>query len=142
MGLDWLVLKCESCELAFGKSRHAKDLHCPHCNHSQSKVISRHLNANQASRAVSASNVPPEIQEQLSDWLTDQHESFQSPENESVDGNSILYSASDKDGIVTLESLQKTLLQMNLPLDAELFAEQACAEGELLRDGTNRWKRP
>ena len=142
MALPWLVLECESCELAFGKSRNAKDLHCPHCNHSQSKVISRHLNANEASDAVSAYNVPLEIRQQLSDLLNQQTPAKPIVENTPIDGNSILSLASDDDGYVTIESLEKILGRQNISMDAELFAEQACAEGELLRDGPNRWKRP
>ena len=141
MGLDWLVLKCQSCERAFGKSRHAKDLHCPHCNHVEAKVLSRHLNANDAGDAVSASNVPTEIREQLSNLLKEQTPSKSGQQNEPIDGHNILSLASDEQGIVTLDSLKKILTSMNLPMDAESFAEQACAEGELLRDGPNRWKR-
>ena len=141
MGLDWLVLKCQSCERAFGKSRHAKDLHCPHCNHIEAKVLSRHMNANEAGDAVSASNVPAEIREQLSNRLKEQVPPKSPQHNESIDGHSILSLAADEDGIVTIESLKQVLGTVNFPMDAESFAEQACAEGELLRDGPDRWKR-
>jgi len=141
MGLDWLVLKCQSCELAFGKSRHAKDLHCPHCNHVEAKVLSRHMNANEASNAVSSSNVPSEIREQLSSRLKEQVTPKSPQQSEPIDGHSILSLAVDEDGIVTLDSLKKVLGAMNFPMNAETFAEQACAEGELLREGPNLWKR-
>ena len=42
---------------------------------------------------------------------------------------------------IIVESIKIGLSQMNLNMDAEVFAEQACAEGELLQDGPNRWKR-
>jgi hypothetical protein len=61
--------------------------------------------------------------------------------SEPLDGHSILSKAADENGIVTIESLEKVLVGMNPKLNAESFAEQACAEGELLQDGPNRWKR-
>ena len=99
------------------------------------------MNANEASNAVSASNVPPEIREQLSSRLKEQAPSKPMLQNGPIDGHGILSLAADEDGIVTLESLQNNLGKMNPPMDAESFAEQACAEGELLRDRPNRWKR-
>jgi len=99
------------------------------------------MNANEASDAVSASNVPPEIRELLSNRLKEQAPSKSRQQNEPIDGNTILSLASDEEGIVTLESLKRVLFSMNLPMDAESFAEQACAEGELLRNGPNLWKR-
>ena len=62
-------------------------------------------------------------------------------ESEPVDGYTILSRAADEDGIITLDSLMKALSSLNSPLDAEAFAEEASAEGELLRVGVNRWKR-
>ena len=137
----WLVLLCQSCERAFGKPSGSKDLRCPHCNHSESKVLSRHMNASEASNAVSVANVPPEIREQLSTWLDQQEVASPTLNQGAVDGHSILAKATDDNGIVTIESLKIALSQSNLGIDPGIFAEQACAEGELLQDGLNRWKR-
>ena len=139
MAPSWLVLMCQSCELAFGKPRRGKDLHCPHCNHSESKILSRHMDANEASDAVSVANVPPEIRHQLAAWIKKQPRD--TPGSESVDGYTILSRASDEDGLITLDSLKKALSALNSPLDAEAFAEEASAEGELLRVAPNCWKR-
>ena len=138
---SWLVLLCQSCQRAFGKPRGSKDLRCPHCNHAESKILSRHMNASEASNAVSVANVPPEIREQLSTWLDQQEEASPTSNQGPVDGDSILSKATDVNGIVTVESIKMALGQMNLNMDAEVFAERACAEGELLQDGPNRWKR-
>ena len=116
-------------------------MQCPHCNHFEAKILSRHFSANEASNAVSAANVPPEIREQLSSWLNDQKVTQQMANSEPLDGHSILSKATDENGIVTIESLEKVLEDANSKINAESFAEQACAEGELLQDGPNRWKR-
>ena len=136
---SWLVLMCQSCEQAFGKLRRATDLRCPHCNHSESKILSRHMDANEASDAVSLANVPSEIRAQLATWMQKQPRDIS--ESEPVDGYTILSRASDEDGIITLDSLKKALSSLNSPLDAEAFAEEASAEGELLRVAFNLWKR-
>jgi len=138
---SWLVLLCQSCERAFGKPRSAKNLLCPHCNHNDAKVLSRHFSANAASDAVSVANVPPEIQKQLSSWLNDQPQTPPMSASDSVDGYSVLSKAADENGIVTIDSLEKVLKESNLKISAESFAEQACAEGELLQDGPNQWQR-
>tara|TARA_B100000579_G_C22432130_1_gene665808 strand:- start:81 stop:305 length:225 start_codon:yes stop_codon:yes gene_type:complete len=57
------------------------------------------------------------------------------------DGTSILVAAENEDGIITLESLRKALLSAGYDIDAEGFAERASAEGELMRVGTDCWKR-
>ena len=99
------------------------------------------MSASEASNAVSAANVPPEIREQLSTWLDQQEVATPTTNHGPVDGDSILSKAADENGIVTVESIKIALGQLNLDMDAEVFAEQACAEGELLQDGPNRWKR-
>ena len=136
---SWLVLMCQSCELTFGKPRRGKDLHCPHCNHSESKILSRHMDAKEASDAVSVANIPPEIRQQLATWIQKQPRDISVPE--SVDGYTILSRASDEDGFITIDSLKKALSVLNSTLDAEAFAEEASAEGELLRVAPNCWKR-
>tara|TARA_Y100000994_G_scaffold77880_1_gene64323 strand:+ start:5276 stop:5500 length:225 start_codon:yes stop_codon:yes gene_type:complete len=57
------------------------------------------------------------------------------------DGSSILTSAENEDGIITLESLRKALFSAGFDIDAEGFAERASAEGELMRVGADCWKR-
>ena len=139
MAPSWLVLMCQSCEQAFGKPKRATDLRCPHCNHPESKILSRHMNASEASDAVSVANVPPEIRDQLATWIQKQPKGISEPEP--VDGHTILSRATDEDGFITLDSLKKALSSLNSPLVAEAFAEEASAEGELLNVGVNRWKR-
>ena len=136
---SWLVLMCQSCNSAFGKPRRTKDMRCPHCNHSESKILSRHMDANEASDAVSLANVPSEIRDQLATWMQKQPKMIS--ESDPVDGNTILSKATDDDGFITLESLKKALSALNSPIDAEAFAEEASAEGELIRVDSNRWKR-
>ena len=136
---SWLVLMCQSCEQAFGKPRRSTDLRCPHCNHPESNILSRHMDANEASDAVSLANVPSEIRDQLATWMHNQPRD--TSESEPVAGYTLLSRAADEDGIITLDSLVKALSSLNSPLDAEAFAEEASAEGELLRVGVNRWKR-
>ena len=97
------------------------------------------MSASEASNAVSVANVPPEIREQLSTWLDQQEEASPILNHDAVDGHSILAKATDENGIVTIESLKIALGQLNLDLDPEIFVEHACAEGELLQDGLNRW---
>ena len=138
----WLVLLCRSCERAFGRQSSSKDTTCPHCNHTDAKVLSRHHSAGEASKAVSAANTPPEIREQLSTWMDQQSNSTHSTEKSPIDGNHILSKSEDEEGYVTLESLRKVLVSSNIPIDAESFAEHACSEGQLMRAGVNRWKRP
>ena len=99
------------------------------------------MNASEASNAVSVANVPPEIRDQLSNWLGQQEMLNPAVNHGTIDGHTILAKASDEDGIVTLESLTMVLSQMNIDIDPEIFAEQASTEGELLQDGPNRWKR-
>jgi len=141
MDSPWLVLLCQSCDRAFGKPSGGKDLRCPHCNHADSKVLSRHMNASEASNAVSVANVPPEIRDQLSSWLDGQEKVTSMSDSGSIDGRSILSQAADENGLITIDSLQIILSKANLKMGAEAFAERACAEGELLQDGPNRWKR-
>ena len=114
-------------------------MRCPHCNHSESTILSRHMDANEASDAVSLANVPSEIRDQLATWMQKQPKII--PESDSVDGNTILSKATDDDGFITLESLKEALSALNSPIDAEAFAEEASAEGELIRVDSNRWKR-
>ncbi len=99
------------------------------------------MGASEASNAVSVANVPPEIREQLSTWLDQQDETSPVTNHGPLDGDSILSKAADENGIVTVDSIKIALSQMKLDMDAEIFAERACAEGELLQDGPNRWKR-
>ena len=141
MDPPWLVLLCQSCERAFGKPSGSKNLRCPHCNHGDSKVLSRHMNASEASNAVSVANVPPEIRDQLSSWLDEQEQVTSMSDSGSIDGRSILSQAADENGLITIDSLQIVLRKTNFKMGAEAFAERACAEGELLQDGHNRWKR-
>lgn len=138
---SWLVLMCQSCEQAFGKPRRGTNLRCPHCNHSESKILSRHMNANEASDAVSEANVPPEIRDQLRAWVENERQSHTTSKSEPVDGSTILSMATGEDGFITLNSLKMALSVLNLPIDSESFAEHASAEGELLRVAPNRWKR-
>ena len=138
---SWLVLMCQSCEQAFGKPRRGTDLRCPHCNHPESKILSRHMNANEASDAVSVANVPPEIRDQLRTWMQNERQSHPTSQSDPIDGPTILSMATNEDGFITLDSLKMALSVLNLPIDAESFAEQASAEGELLRVTPNRWKR-
>ena len=49
--------------------------------------------------------------------------------------------AENEDGIITVESLRKALFSAGYDIDAEGFAERASAEGELMRVGTDCWKR-
>ena len=137
----WLVLQCESCGRAFGRQSTSKSIVCPHCNHADAKILSRHLNATDASNAVSLANVPPEIRDQLSTLMNQQTQPFHSNSDNPPDGTSILVAAENKDGIITLESLRKALFSAGYDIDAEGFAEQASAEGELMRVGTDCWKR-
>ena len=97
------------------------------------------MNANEASNAVSVANVPSEIRDQLATWM--QKQPVPLTESEPLDGNTILSRATDEDGFITLESLKKALSALNSPIDAEAFAEEASAEGELLKVDMNRWKR-
>ena len=138
----WLVLACESCGRAFGRQSSSKTIACPHCNHTDAKVLSRHLNANDASKAVSLANVPPEIRDQLSTWMHKQPQLFDSSQDHPADGASILSIAEDESGLITLESLSKALISAGMNIDAEGFAERASAEGELMHVGPNCWKRP
>ena len=138
----WLVLQCESCNRTFGRQSTGKSLACPHCNHADAKVLSRHHSAGEASKAVSVANTPPEIREQLSTWMNQQSNSTHSTEKSPIDGDNILSKSEDEEGYVTLESLRKVLVSSNIQIDAESFAEHACSEGQLMRAGVNRWKRP
>ena len=97
------------------------------------------MDANEASDAVSLANVPSEIRDQLATWMQKQPKIIS--ESDSVDGNAILSKATDDDGFITLESLKEALSALNSPIDAEAFAEEASAEGELIRVDSNRWKR-
>ncbi len=137
----WLVLLCQSCNRAFGKPKSAKDRQCPHCNHNEAKILSRHMSANDASDAVSLANVPSEIRDQLATWLEKEKTNETKQEVLPTDGPNVLSLATGIDGSVTLESIQKALKSLNSSMDAEHFAEQACAEGELLQVGINCWKR-
>ena len=128
----WLVLQCESCNRTFGRQSTGKSLACPHCNHTDAKILSRHLSANEASKAVSVANVPPEIRDQLSTWMDQQPQLFDAGPETPVDGVTILADAEDESGLITLDSLQKALLSAGLNIDAEGFAGQAGAEGELM----------
>ena len=141
MDAVWLVLKCESCERAFGRQSSSKSITCPHCNHADAKILSRHLNAKEASKAVSLANVPAEIRDQLSTWMHQQPQLFDSSRDTPVDGSTILALAEDESGLITLESLDKALVFAGVNIDAEGFAERASAEGELMNIGPNCWKR-
>ena len=137
----FLVLQCESCGRAFGRKSTSKSIACPHCNHTDAKILSRHLNANDASKAVSLANVPPEIRDQLSTMIDQQPHFLQSRKEMLVDGPAILAQAEDESGLITIESLRKTLFSLGMSIDAEGFAELASAEGELMYVGPNCWKR-
>jgi hypothetical protein len=99
------------------------------------------MSANDASDAVSVANVPSEIRDQLATWLENEKSSQPKQEILPTDGQTVLTYAMDDDGIITLESLEKALKALNSSMEAEHFAEQACAEGELLQAGVNCWKR-
>ncbi len=86
-------------------------------------------------------NVPPEIRDQLSTWMEQQPQLFDAGPEVPVDGVTILADAEDESGLITLDSLQKALISAGLNFDAEGFASQACAEGELMHVGPNCWKR-
>jgi predicted nucleic acid-binding Zn-ribbon protein len=137
---SWLVHLCAACKRAFGKSRQAKDLRCPHCNRSESSIISRHHSAEEARDAVSLANVPAEIRDDLQTWQGKEKRRQAPVPVSDVDGGSVLATAADDNGELNLESVEISLLKHNSHIDAEAFIEQACAEGELLRAGENLWK--
>ena len=99
------------------------------------------MSANEASDAVALGNVPPEIREQLKDWMQKEAPPPSASSSVPVDGNTILSKATDDAGFITVESLKKALSALNSSIDAEAFAETASAEGELIRVDSNRWKR-
>lgn len=99
------------------------------------------MSANDASDAVSVANVPPEIRDQLATWLENEKTSQPKQETLPTDGPTVLTLAMDENGLITLKSLEKALKSLNSSMVAEHFAEQACAEGELLQAGVNCWKR-
>jgi len=136
----WLVLACNSCERLFGKHKTAKNLACPHCNHPESKIISRHIDSERARDAISMANVPPEIRDQLAQMI-ESKKSKQFRKSRSVDGPSVLAIATDADGIITIDSIQAALDELNSNMDAEDFAMGASAEGQLIMLAPNVWKR-
>ena len=103
----WLVLQCQLQPIFFGRQSTGKSLACPHCNHADAKILSRHLSANEASKAVSVANVPPEIRDQLSTWMEQQPQLFDAGPEVPVDGVTILAEAEDESGLITPDSLQK-----------------------------------
>ena len=136
----WLVLSCDSCARLFGKHKSAKNLACPHCNQSESKLISRHFDAQTARDAISMANVPPEIRAKLSEMISSE-KSKNLDKNRNLDGQSVLSIAADDDGVITLESIQSALVDLRSNMDAEAFAEHASAEGQIIMLGPNVWKR-
>ena len=136
----WIVFLCGSCNAAYGKSRSSKDMRCTHCNHADGVIISRHQNAEDARNAITIANTPPEIKSDLEKWIKNSESRNSSVKITNIDGDQVLKQSADEDGIVSLESIEITLLEMRAEIGADEFAEQASAAGELLRIGNNLWR--
>jgi hypothetical protein len=136
----WIVLLCGSCNAAYGKSRSSKDMRCTHCNHADGIIISRHQNAEDARKAITIANTPQEIRSDLEKWMKESESQNSSVKIANIDGDQVLNQSADEDGIVSLKSIETTLLEMRAEIGANEFAEQASAAGELLSIGNNLWR--
>ncbi len=136
----WIVLMCGYCKAAYGKSHSSKDMRCTHCNHADGVIISRHQNAEEARKAITIANTPPEIRSDLEKWMKESESRNPSVKTTNIDGHKVLAQSADQDGIVSLESIEITLLEMRAEIGPDEFIEQASAAGELLRIGNNLWR--
>ena len=138
----WVVWMCSTCGHAYGRSRKSQDARCPHCNQTDRKSMSSHEDAAEAKKAISLLNTPPEIRNQLEEWI-EKNESidFRPMKSKNVDGSSVLDMAENENGVVTLESLEIALKSLQSEISAEDFADNACAAGELMMTGNGIWQR-
>lgn len=139
---SWVVWMCSTCGHAYGRSKKSQDTRCPHCNQTDRKVMSSHEDAADAKKAISFLNTPPEIRNQLEQWIEkNEKNDFRPMKSKNVDGSSVLDMAENEEGIVTLESLEITLKSIQSEISAEDFADNACAAGELMICGNGIWQR-
>lgn len=139
---SWVVWKCSICGHAYGRSRKSKDSRCPHCNQIERAIISNHEDAAEARKAISVLNTPPEIREQLEEWIEKkENHDFRPTKSQNVDGETVLDMAESEDGIVNLKSLQEALDSLQSAISAEDFADNACTAGELMICGDGTWRR-
>ncbi|MDP6907101.1 MAG: hypothetical protein QF440_06770 [Candidatus Thalassarchaeaceae archaeon] len=141
METTWVVRLCTPCGRAYGKSSRSKDIRCLHCNHSENEIISRHNKPEDAQKAVTLHNTPPEIRDELQQWMDKSAElDFRPSRTRNVDGERVLSLAADNEGIVTLESVQMVLDQMRSKITSENFLDAANAAGELLFIEPGVWR--
>ncbi len=140
--VEWKVLLCADCDRAYGRSSRARDLSCPHCGGStEPRLLSRHLNPEDAQDAISNANIPQEIRSELTKLMSDSRKREKTSKRISVDDlPALLRAAADEAGELDIDSLRIQLAVAGSGNDAETFAEDAAIAGILLNIGAGRWR--
>lgn len=140
--VEWKVLLCADCDRAYGRSSRARDLSCPHCGGStEPRLLSRHLNPEDAQGAISNANIPQEIRSELTKKMGDSRKREKRSKRIRVDElPALLQAAADEAGELDVDSLRIQMAIAGMGDDAETFAEDASTAGILLNIGPGRWR--
>jgi hypothetical protein len=140
--VEWKVLLCADCDKAYGRSSRARDLSCPHCGGStEPRLLSRHLNPEDAQNAISHANVPQEIRLELAKKMGDSRKREKRSKRIRVDDlPALLQAAANESGELDADSLRIQMAIAGIGDDAETFAEDAAIAGVLLNIGPGRWR--
>ena len=137
-----MLIKC-SCGFSFGSTK-STDNYCTKCgSFNNQELIESFESADKLAKAISVANIPSEISAELLSKLN-KKESKKQNNLISNQGNlgllSILKKSTNKEGILTMESLEKYLLQEGLiQTSSEYLIGQAEVQGYLIRVSENTW---
>ncbi|MCH2428941.1 MAG: hypothetical protein MK168_06415 [Candidatus Thalassarchaeum sp.] len=137
----WALNRCE-CGHSFGTMGNSS-MSCSRCGSSKSRIVKNFDDAQSLSDAVSMSNMPKEIAEDIGEKLSSYNRRPQKATSSHSNASKLIRAMRDAtgdDGQLTLKSLSVVLDRMEISeTSAEKLIGQAEFEGKLLREGPDSW---
>ena len=141
---NWDVLLCSHCGQAFGRKRGKipKCIRCGSIGESGVKVLDSAENLEDLQEKIAMSNVPEGLVSELSEIITKRRAKVESKDELNSPRNALnaIREASDHENIMSLQDLQKCLIQFRINAKVEQIIEWAEIEGVLLRMSNGSWK--
>ncbi len=141
---NWDVLLCSHCGQAFGRKRGKipKCIRCGSIGESGVKVLDSAENLEVLQEKIAMSNVPEDLVNELSEIITKKGNKFDSKDELDNPRNALnaIREASGQTKIMSLQDLEKILIQFRINSKAEQIIEWAEIEGVLLRMPNGSWE--
>ena len=141
---NWDVLLCSHCGQAFGRKRGKipKCIRCGSTGESGVKVLDSAENLEELQEKIAMSNVPEGLASELSEIITKKSARVDSKNEWNNPRNTLnaIREASGQERVMSLQDLQKSLIQFRIAAKAEEIIEWAEIEGVILRMPNGSWK--